>query len=59
MARRASSTSRTTSGRTTTVPAGWGALVFQNTWRVADPVKAVTEVEGYVQALYRQAQLAP
>jgi regulator of protease activity HflC (stomatin/prohibitin superfamily) len=28
------------------------------TYRVADPVKAVTEVEGYVQALYRQAQLA-
>jgi regulator of protease activity HflC (stomatin/prohibitin superfamily) len=97
---------------TTTVPAGWVALVFQNgrltatlppgvhafwngegevrtfpvdlreqaadvagqeimtadkvtlrlnavvTYRVADPVKAVTEVEGYVQALYRQAQLA-
>lgn len=28
------------------------------TYRVADPVKAVTEVEGYAQALYRQAQLA-
>ena len=28
------------------------------TYRVADPVKAVTEVEGYTQALYRQAQLA-
>jgi regulator of protease activity HflC (stomatin/prohibitin superfamily) len=28
------------------------------TYRVADPVKAVTEIEGYVQALYRQAQLA-
>jgi regulator of protease activity HflC (stomatin/prohibitin superfamily) len=28
------------------------------TYRVADPVKAITEVEGYAQALYRQAQLA-
>jgi regulator of protease activity HflC (stomatin/prohibitin superfamily) len=28
------------------------------TYRVADPAKAVTEVEGYAQALYRQAQLA-
>lgn len=28
------------------------------TWRLADPVKAVTEVEGHAQALYRQAQLA-
>lgn len=28
------------------------------TWRIVDPVKAVTEVEGYAQALYRQAQLA-
>ena len=28
------------------------------TYRVADPVKAVTEVDGYVQAIYRQAQLA-
>jgi hypothetical protein len=28
------------------------------TYRVADPVKALTEVEGYAQTLYRQAQLA-
>jgi len=28
------------------------------TWRVADPVKAVTEVEDHAQALYREAQLA-
>ncbi|MEA2563348.1 MAG: hypothetical protein QOH06_4852 [Acidobacteriota bacterium] len=28
------------------------------TYRIADPVKAITEVEGYAQALYRQAQLA-
>ena len=28
------------------------------TYRVVDPVKAVTEIEGYAQALYRQAQLA-
>jgi regulator of protease activity HflC (stomatin/prohibitin superfamily) len=28
------------------------------TYRVADPVKAVTEVEEFTQALYRQAQLA-
>jgi hypothetical protein len=28
------------------------------TYRVTDPVKATTEVEGYAQALYRQAQLA-
>lgn len=28
------------------------------TFRVADPVKAATEVEDYAQALYRQAQLA-
>ncbi|HWM94733.1 MAG TPA: slipin family protein [Thermoanaerobaculia bacterium] len=28
------------------------------TYRVVDPVKAATEVEGYAQALYRQAQLA-
>jgi regulator of protease activity HflC (stomatin/prohibitin superfamily) len=27
------------------------------TWRLVDPVKAVTQVEGYAQALYRQAQL--
>ncbi|HEX6901632.1 MAG TPA: slipin family protein [Thermoanaerobaculia bacterium] len=27
-------------------------------WRVADPLKAVTEVEDFTQALYRQAQLA-
>jgi len=28
------------------------------TYRIVDPVKAVTEIEGYAQALYRQAQLA-
>ena len=28
------------------------------TYRVVDPVKAITEVDGYGQAVYRQAQLA-